>query len=88
MDESLFPPPEEPEPEPARRLSTVERAFELARTGSCRTIEEIAAQLKLEQQDAVDAHLAGTSIRKDLRQICAEGRTARVRRAEEASGPL
>jgi hypothetical protein len=60
-----------------RRLTTVERAFELARTGSCRTIEEIAAQLKLENQEAVDAHLFGSSIRKDLRQACAEGRIAR-----------
>jgi hypothetical protein len=65
------------EARPARRLTTVERAFELARAGSCRTIEEIAAQLKLENLEAVDAHLFGSSIRKELRQACAEGRIAR-----------
>jgi hypothetical protein len=61
-----------------RRVTTVERAFELARTGSYRTIEEIGRQLKQERRDSVDAHLSGGSIRKDLRQICAESRTART----------
>jgi hypothetical protein len=63
---------------PSRRLTTVERAFELARSGSFRTIEDIGRQLKQEQRDSVDAHLSGGSIRKDLRQICAETRTART----------
>ena len=65
------------DPAPLRPLSTVERAFELARTGGCRTIEELADQLKSEHLEAVDAHLFGSSIRKDLRQACAEGRIAR-----------
>jgi hypothetical protein len=69
--------PADAEPRRERRLTTLERAFELARAGSCRTIEEIAARLKLENQEAVDAHLFGSSIRKDLRQACAEGRIAR-----------
>ena len=50
------------------RPTTVERAFELARSGSCRTVPEIAAVLKREWHDAVDAHLAGQSIRRDLRR--------------------
>jgi hypothetical protein len=65
-------------PPSERRLGTVERAFELARTGEFRTIEEIASRLKQERQESVDAHLTGGSIRKDLRQICAETRTLRV----------
>lgn len=64
---------------PGRRLSTVERAFELARSGNCRSIEEIVRRLKQEQMDQVDAHLGGSSIRKDLRQACAESRTLRHR---------
>ena len=68
---------------PARRLSTVERAFELARSGSYRTIDEIARRLKQEQLDNVDAHLGGTSIRKDLRQICAEMRSLRLKQQDE-----
>jgi hypothetical protein len=66
-----------PQPDAVPARSTVERAFQLARTGSYRTIEEISRQLKEERQEAVDAHLAGSSIRKDLRQICVDTRTLR-----------
>jgi hypothetical protein len=55
-------------PSALSRPSTVERAFELARSGSCRTVPEIAAVLKSEWHEAVDAHLAGHSIRRDLRR--------------------
>ena len=50
------------------RRTTVERAFELARSGDCDNLPAIAAALKGEQHEAVDAHLAGPSIRKDLRR--------------------
>lgn len=52
------------------RPGTVERAFELARTGRCRTLPDIVALLKQERHDAVEAHLAGPSIRKDLKRLC------------------
>ena len=67
-----------------RRLATIERAFELARSGSCRTIEEIVRRLRQEQMDQVDAHLGGHSIRKELRQACAESRTRRENREPPA----
>ncbi|HEX8571669.1 MAG TPA: hypothetical protein VF759_02830 [Allosphingosinicella sp.] len=51
------------------RPTTVERAFELARSGSCDNLSAIAAALKGERHEAVDAHLAGPSIRKDLKRI-------------------
>jgi hypothetical protein len=51
------------------RPSTVERAFELASLGGCRTVPEIVAILKGERHDCVDAHLAGPSIRRDLRRV-------------------
>jgi hypothetical protein len=69
--------PLEPEAPRLPATTTVERAFQLARTGSYRTIEDIGRQLKQEQKEAVDAHLAGASIRRDLRQICADTRTLR-----------
>jgi hypothetical protein len=58
-----------------RTVTTVERAFELARSGECRGMSEISARLKLEWHEAVDAHLAGPSIRRDLKKIweAAEG---------------
>jgi hypothetical protein len=51
------------------RPGTVERAFELARTGSHREIADIVATLKRERHDAVEAHLAGPSIRRELRRV-------------------
>ena len=51
------------------RPSTVERAFQLARAGEHRGVHEIAAALKRERHESVDAHLAGPSIRKDLKRL-------------------
>ena len=51
------------------RPTTVERAFELARSGACASLPSIVAALKEERHEAVDAHLAGPSIRKDLRRL-------------------
>ena len=51
------------------RPSTVERAFELARLGGCRTLPEMIAILKGERHESVEAHLAGPSIRRDLRRL-------------------
>lgn len=56
-----------------RRPTTIERAFELARLGAYRTVPELAAALKRERHDAVDAHLAGPSIREDLRRLLKAG---------------
>ena len=50
------------------RPGTVERAFQLARTGSHSEISDIVATLKRERHDAVEAHLAGPAIRKALRE--------------------
>lgn len=55
-------------------LSTIERAFELARSGSCHNVQEIAHRLKRERHDSVEAHLAGQSIRRELRRLCQEAR--------------
>lgn len=52
--------------------STVERAFEIAGEGDCQGIPEIAAVLKRERHESVDAHLAGPSIRKDLKRCWEE----------------
>ena len=51
------------------RPTTVERAFELARSGTFANVPAIAAALKGERHESVDAHLAGPSIRRDLKRI-------------------
>jgi hypothetical protein len=59
------------------RRSTVERAFELASSGACDNLPDIVATLKGERHESVDAHLAGPSIRKDLRRAWeAQGKAA------------
>jgi hypothetical protein len=60
-----------------RRLSTVERAFELARSGAFNNASDIAVALKREHFESVDSHLAGSSIRRSLRKDCDTARLER-----------
>ncbi len=60
----------------AQRPLLIERAFELARSGSCRSVAEVAARLKRENYEAVDAHLAGPSLRRDLKRAWEADRAA------------
>jgi hypothetical protein len=54
--------------------STLERAFVLARSGSCAGLDDIRRTLKQEQFDQVEGHLAGPSLGKQLRALCDEAR--------------
>jgi hypothetical protein len=58
--------------------STLERAFELARSGECANPAEIRVRLKKERHDQVDAHLQGPSITRQLRLLCDEARAKNV----------
>ncbi|MES3151477.1 hypothetical protein [Sphingomonas faeni] len=48
------------------QLTTVERAFELARSGSCNSVNDLRQRLRREGYDAVHIHLHGASINKQL----------------------
>lgn len=48
---------------------TVERAFELARSGTCLSMEDIRRRLKAEGYENTQAHLAGSAIRKQLLEL-------------------
>lgn len=48
---------------------TVERAYQLARSGQCRTIDEIVKRLTKERFDSPQAHLAGQGLRAQLRAL-------------------
>ncbi len=52
--------------------SVIERAYELARSGRCHNVAEVSSRLKQERYESVEAHLAGPSIRRELRRICSE----------------
>jgi hypothetical protein len=60
------------------RKSTIERAFELAREGSCLTVQQIRKQLSIEGYPAVHAHLGGAAIVKQLQEIMRDPSSARL----------
>jgi hypothetical protein len=52
--------------------SAIERAFDLARSGQCRSISEIIRRLSAEDREAVEAHLSEPGARRALILICSE----------------
>ena len=52
------------------RPTTLERAYQLAEGGTCRTIGDVKAQLKSEGFSSVQDQLHGMSIAKALRTRC------------------
>ena len=56
-------------PASAPRASTVERAFELSRLGAYENLRHLILILKAEHHESVEAHLAGPSIRRELRRL-------------------
>jgi len=60
---------------------TIERAYQLARTGNCRTVDDIVRQLSAERYESPQAHLAGKSLRLELRRLI------KMRRESAADGP-
>jgi hypothetical protein len=54
--------------------TTLERAFALARSGTCASVNDIRQQLRAERFDQVDAHLVGPAISRQLRDLCVEAR--------------
>ncbi|CAA9519909.1 MAG: hypothetical protein AVDCRST_MAG23-128 [uncultured Sphingosinicella sp.] len=63
--------------------SVLERAFELARSGSCRSVAELELRLKREGYEAAASHLRGQSIRKQLRAMVSDARSERQRVVED-----
>ncbi len=58
--------------------NVVERAFELAASGECRTLDEIERRLKADGHEGAAQHLRGGSIRKQLRELCKAARAERL----------
>lgn len=65
-------------------LGTVERAFELANSGECRTVGEIEKQLMSEKKEQVQNHLSGPLIRSQLRKACSAASETRKEEASDA----
>ena len=58
----------------------IERAFELARAGSCRSVNDIRQTLRREGYEGVHAHLHGTTINRQI--------TALIKAAGMPAAPL
>jgi hypothetical protein len=52
------------------RPTTLERAYELARSGSCRTVGDIKTKLQQEGHERVQDRLYGGSLTSALRKLC------------------
>ncbi len=57
-----------------RRLTTLERAFEMARSGEFDSSKGIARSLVQEGFDQVASHLSGPAIKKTLARLCIASR--------------
>ena len=49
--------------------TTIERAFELARSGECSSVNDLRQRLRREGYDAVHLHLHGSSINRQLIEL-------------------
>ena len=58
-------------------MTAVERAFALARSGSCHNVQDIKLRMRGEGYPAseTDSHLAGPSIRKQLAELMSAARS-------------
>jgi len=54
------------------KLSAIEQAFALARSGQCRSISEIIRRLPVHDREAVEAHLSRPAARRELILICSD----------------
>ena len=59
------------------RLTTLERAYELARSGECSSVSEVKSRLKAERFTDIAGHLYGPSVMGDLRRLCRAARDER-----------
>lgn len=71
------------------RQTTLERAYELARSGACRTVGDIKTRLQQEGYERVQDRLYGGSLTSALRKLCTahyvapEGEEAPAKDVEE-----
>ena len=52
------------------RPTTIERAYELARSGECRTLSDVKQRLSADGHDRIQEHLYGSTVSAALRKLC------------------
>ena len=69
------------------RPTTIERAYELAKSGTCRTVGDIKAKLQAEGHERVQDRLYGGSLTSALRKLCVANYVAPEGEDEAANQP-
>ena len=59
-------------------MNTVHRAFELAATGSYSTLQDLKIKLRKERYESVEAHLAGSVIKRQLAMVLRQAKLSVV----------
>ena len=54
----------------SHRPTTIERAYELARSGECRTLSDVKQRLSADGHDRIQEHLYGSTVSAALRKLC------------------
>ena len=57
-----------------QHVHIIERAFQLAQSGECPSMEDLHARLKKEHYSQVDEHLGGKAIKQQLRVLLVSAR--------------
>jgi hypothetical protein len=52
------------------KQSAIDRAFELAKSGQCRSVSEIIRRLPPQDREAVEGHLTEPNARRELILLC------------------
>ena len=52
--------------------SAIDRAFELAKSGQCRSVSEIIRSLPPHDREAVESHLTEPNARRELILLCSD----------------
>ena len=68
----------------------VERAFEIARSGTCRTVREVRNALKREHYSVceIEAHLSGTLTKRQLKALIAAATSTAPKHDMICSAPV
>jgi len=64
-----------------RSQGTVERAYELARTGPYVDVDEIRAQLMREHYPSITAHLTGQATSQHIVELCRQRMSVEARKS-------
>jgi hypothetical protein len=64
------------------RLTTLERAFQLAKSGDCASVTQIRERLKKEGYSDWQSHTKGPSIRAQLNSLCAQATKAKAEESQ------